>query len=132
MLQRAETPVALTGVAASRAFFEPCFSAAGEIEQLLVAHLDKEARCIHLATYQGDAVEVAFPTRAILSDALRLDSAGLILAHNHPSGDSRPSRSDKIATRSLALAAEGIDLSVVDHLVFGGAECSSFRQLGLL
>lgn len=98
----------------------------------MVAHLDRESRCIHLASYPGDAQRADMPVRAIIGDAIRLDSVGLILAHNHPSGDPSPSRMDKVATRSLAIAAEAIDLTVLDHLVFGGEEVSSFRRLGLL
>ncbi len=131
MLQRAETSPLLTGVDASRAFLAPCFADATG-EQLWVAHVDDQARCIHLARY-GEGVEsVDLPMRAIIGDAIRLDSAGIVLAHNHPSGDCRPSRSDKVATRSLALAAEAIHLTILDHLVFAGEDCASFRRLGLL
>lgn len=132
MLQRAELPVALTGVEASRAFFAPCFAAATDQERLWVAHLDDEARCIHLASYDGEADAVDIPVRSIVSDAIRLESAGIVLAHNHPSGQCTPSRSDKVATRALAIAAEAIDLQLVDHLVFAGEDCASFRRMGLL
>jgi DNA repair protein RadC len=131
MLQRAETPVALNGLEASRTFFASCF-AESRSERLWVAHVDEEARCIHLASYDGDVERIDMPVRSIIGDAIRFDSKGIVLAHIHPSGDSRPSRSDRIATRSLAIAAEAIDLTVLDHLVFAGDDCSSFRQLGLL
>jgi DNA repair protein RadC len=131
MLQRAETPVALTGVDASRSFFALCFTDPG-VERLWVAHLDEEARCIHLASYDGAVEDVDMPVRAIIGDAIRHDSAGIVLAHNHPHGDSAPSRADRAATRALALAAEAIDLSLLDHLVFAGPDCTSFRRMGLL
>jgi len=131
MLQRAETPVALTGVEASRSFFAPCF-AQSTFERLWVAHVDDEARCIHLASYDGGVDAVDIPVRSIIGDAIRFDSAGIVLAHNHPSGQATPSRSDKVATRALAIAAEAIDLTLVDHLVFAGQDCASFRRMGLL
>nr|WP_314446870.1 JAB domain-containing protein [uncultured Sphingomonas sp.] len=131
MLQRAETPVALTGVEASRSFFAPCFAFA-DTERLWVAHVDDEARCIHLAHYAGGVDAVDIPVRSIIGDAIRFDSRGIVLAHNHPSGQATPSRSDKVATRALAIAAEAIDLTLVDHLVFAGHDCASFRRLGLL
>ena len=59
-------------------------------------------------------------------------SAGIVLAHNHPSGDPRPSDNDRRATRRLSVAAEALDCAILDHLVFGGAECTSLRQLGYL
>jgi DNA repair protein RadC len=75
---------------------------------------------------------VDFPLRNIILDAARHGSAAILLAHNHPSGDPRPSDSDLGATRRLATAAEALDCTVVDHLVFGGTECTSLRRLGYL
>ena len=72
------------------------------------------------------------PIREIIVDAARLGSAGVMLAHNHPSGDARPSRQDCAATQKLARAGEAIDLAILDHLVFAGDGCSSMRRLGLL
>lgn len=112
-------------------FFAPCFAQSTR-ESLWVAHVDNQSRCIHLASYAGSEEAVDIPVRAIISDAIKFDSAGIVLAHNHPSGVVTPSRSDKVATRALALAAEAIDLTVVDHLVFAGSDCASFRRLGLL
>jgi DNA repair protein RadC len=70
--------------------------------------------------------------RDIIADAALNGSAGILLAHNHPSGDATPSRSDCLATRRLASAAEALDCVILDHLVFAGIACTSFRQLGLL
>jgi DNA repair protein RadC len=75
---------------------------------------------------------VEFPLRAIIIDAARHASAAVLLAHNHPSGDPRPSLSDLRATRRLATAAGALGCRLVDHLVFAGNECSSFRSLGYL
>jgi DNA repair protein RadC len=72
------------------------------------------------------------PVREIIVDAARLGSAGVILAHNHPSGDAQPSSADCVATRKLARAAEALDVTILDHLVFAGHDCSSMRRLGLL
>jgi DNA repair protein RadC len=97
-----------------------------------VAHVDDQARCIHLTRHQGDESGADFPVRDIIADAAAHGSSGLVLAHNHPSGDPQPSDSDCRSTRRLAVAAEALDCTVLDHLVFAGAECSSFRQMGLL
>lgn len=131
MLQRAETPVALTGVEASRSFFAPCFSSPAE-ERLWVAHVDGQARCIHLASYERGTEERDLPVAAIICDAIRFDSAGIVIVRNHAEGGAAPSSSDKAATRAIALAAEAIDLALLDHLVFAGPDCASFRRLGLL
>ena len=132
-VQRAEHPAILAGHHAARAFFASCFDERRSGEQLFVAHLDEGARCIHLSRHDGHADAVGLPVRRIIADAARLGSAGIILAHNHPSGDATPSKSDCRATRTLAQAGEAMDLAVVDHLVFGdGGKCRSFRRMGLL
>jgi DNA repair protein RadC len=131
--QRAELPLKIDGVAAARDFFAGCIADADPgYESLWVAHVDQEARCVHLTRHCGDESGASFPLRQIIADAAVHGSAGIVLAHNHPSGDPRPSESDFRATRRLATAAEAIDCIVLDHLVFGGEECTSLRGLGYL
>jgi DNA repair protein RadC len=131
--QRAEYPVKLDGPGPARAFFAGCVADAGmERESLWVAHLDEQSRCLHLSRHQGDESGAPFPIRQILSDAVAYGSTAIVLAHNHPSGDPRPSDSDWRATRRLVSAAEAIDCVVVDHLVFAGSDCTSLRQMGML
>jgi DNA repair protein RadC len=131
--QRAELPPRIDGVDAARSFFSGCFAESdSRRERLWVVHLDRDLKCVRLAHHDGDELGVDFPLRSIISDAALYGSSAILLAHNHPSGDPTPSESDKRVTRSLACAAEALDCRIVDHLVFGGAEWTSFRQLGLL
>jgi len=131
--QRAESPALLNGHEAARRFFASCFDADGpKRELLLVAHVDSATRCLHVEQYEGEPASVELPVRAIVADALRLGSAGVVVAHNHPSGDCRPSDADYRATRKLAVAGEAIDLIVLDHLIFADKDCSSMRRMGLL
>jgi DNA repair protein RadC len=131
--QRAELPLKLDGLAATRKFFAGCMADADPMrENLWVAHVDDQARCVHVSRYPGDETGASFPLRSIIIDAAEHGSAGILLAHNHPSGDPRPSDSDCRATRRLATAAEALDCAVLDHLVFAGTECTSFRRMGLL
>jgi DNA repair protein RadC len=57
---------------------------------------------------------------------------GIILAHNHPSGSSEPSKADIDATRRLAGLLEELDLLLVDHLIVGRSEITSMRKGGFL
>lgn len=132
-LQRAESPALLNGHEAASRFFAACFATGGPSqERLWVAHVDHSAQCLHLASYEGGQHSVAMPVRAIVADAMRLGSAGVVLAHNHPSGESQPSRADCLSTRRLAQLGEAIDLTVLDHLIFAAGGCSSMRRMGLL
>jgi DNA repair protein RadC len=131
--QRAEQPLRLAGLQAAREFFAGCFAETdARRETLWVAHIDRDSNCLHVSRHDGDAAEAAFPLRSIVRDAALLESAGIILAHNHPSGDPTPSASDCAATRRLACVAEALECRLVDHLVFAGPKVASFRQLGLL
>lgn len=131
--QRAELPLKLDGLAAAKSFFAGCMADSDPSrENLWVAHVDDEACCLHVSRHEGDRWGADFPLRTIIADAAIHGSAGIVLAHNHPSGDARPSDSDCGATRRLAVAAEALDCAVLDHLVFAGTECTSLRQLGFL
>jgi len=131
--QRAELPLKLDGLAAAREFFAGCMADTDPArESLWVAHVDEESRCVHVSRHSGDETGAEFPLRDIIADAAQYGSTGLVLAHNHPSGDPRPSESDRRCTRRLATAVEALDCTVLDHLVFAGSECASFRRMGLL
>src|SRR4051812_23314286 len=131
--QRAELPLKLDGLAAAREFFAGGLAEEDpRRESLWVAHFGDEARCLPVSCHQGDEVGADFPIRQIIADAANFGSAGVILAHNHPSGDARPSDSDCRVTRRLATAADALDCALLDHLVFAGTECTSLRRLGYL
>ena len=131
--RRAELPLKLRAPEAARSLFARCFASCDPwLECVWVAHLDERSNCLHLSRHAGEAAGADLPIRSIIADAASLGSAAILLAHNHPSGDCRPSDADCRATRRLVSAAEALDCRVVDHFVFAGSECSSFRTLGLL
>ncbi len=70
--------------------------------------------------------------REIVKRALELSASAMILVHNHPSGDSTPSKADIAMTREIVTAAKALGIAVHDHLVIGRAGHSSFKSLGLL
>lgn len=107
--------------------FDTCLN-----EKLVVAYLAADRRLLDVSEIEGCSVDVCVPARLIVSTALHLDARGLILAHNHPSGDPNPSEADLQATRRLVAATEALGIAVHDHLIFAAGECCSFRALGLL
>lgn len=132
--QRAERPLKLDGEQAARSFFAACFRGTNpQRERLWVAHVDEDSHCLHVSHHDGDINGTSLPLKTIIADMVRHGSAGIILAHNHPSGDVRPSEADCRATRRLASAAEALDCTILDHLIFAGGEnFASFRKLGYL
>jgi DNA repair protein RadC len=124
-------PGRIDTIEAARALFADLEGAPDE--RLHVAYLDAGAHLISVRMRFDDApASVGFPIRAIVADALRLHSAALILAHNHPSGDPAPTAMDIAMTRALVQATRPLDIAVRDHLIFAGGEVASFRALGLL
>ena len=133
LCERPEFRVRLDGLAVARQFFAEWFGETNQAhETLLVAHLDDEANCLNLSRFDGDPISVSFPIRSIIADAIRHGTKGLLLAHNHPSGDPSPSNVDQRITRHLATVAQALDCAVLDHLIFAGAECTSLRKMGVL
>ena len=115
------------------ALLVPLFHGA-EQERVIAAHLDAGLRLIGTSEgVNGSRDQVDLPIRSIIEEAFRLGSAGLIVAHNHPSGDPRPSEQDLHATRELARTAASLDIRLHDHLIVtADGDCRSFRALGLL
>jgi DNA repair protein RadC len=114
--------------------FGPIFAdARAEGERLAVAHLDGDRRVIDLVVIDPAAPRhVDLPVRRVIEDALRLGARGLVVAHNHPSGDAQPSWDDVEATRELAETAARLGIRLHDHLIFAGGDVCSLRALGLL
>lgn len=102
-------------------------------ERVVAIYLDSRNRPLHreLVAVGGLRASVIQP-RDILAPALRLPAAALVLVHNHPSGDTTPSREDLEVTRQLVSAAKLLGLELLDHLVVSRTACSSLRELGHL
>lgn len=75
---------------------------------------------------------VALPIRRIVRQAILLDADRLVMAHNHPSGIARPSRTDIDATRRLSRALAMFDVRLVDHWIVTRDKSVSLRALGLM
>ena len=114
------------------ALFAPTFSHEG-VEELRIAHVDDRRQLIALRIHGGGTVDrLELPMQEIAREALVLGSHGILVAHNHPSGDPTPSRWDIDATRALSELAARLDIRLYDHLIFTRAGWRSFQALGLL
>lgn len=100
-----------------------------------VAYLDSGRRLLRdgVETLQkGTVNRTAVYPRRVVESALKRGAATIVLAHNHPNGNVQPSEQDKLITRAIVLAAETIELKVIDHLIVSSRETFSFREAGLL
>lgn len=79
----------------------------------------------------GISGTVADP-RLIFGFALELKASAIILSHNHPSGNLKPSEQDIQLTKKLSAAGKSLDISVLDHIIIAGTSFYSFADEGLL
>ena len=102
-------------------------------EQFRILFLDRKNVLIADEVQQRGTIDhtPVYP-REVVKRALALNAAALILVHNHPSGDPKPSRDDIEMTREIKAAAEALGIAIHDHLVIGRKGHASFRSLGLL
>ncbi|WP_372774909.1 DNA repair protein RadC [Mangrovibacterium sp.] len=81
---------------------------------------------------QGGLTGTVIDVRIILKTALEKLSSALILCHNHPSGNARPSDADKNITAKIKNAAEIMEISVLDHIIIAHQQHFSFADEGIL
>ena len=103
------------------------------VEQFRVLFLDRKNRLIADEVLGKGTIDRApvYP-REIVKRGLALEASAIILAHNHPSGDSTPSQSDIDMTFMIVETCNAVGISVHDHLVIGREEIASFKMLGLM
>jgi len=101
------------------------------IEHCLALYLDSRYRLIAAEEIsRGTLAQTSVYPREVVRSALRHHAAALILAHNHPSGDSQPSTADRTLTQRLKAALALVDVRLLDHLVIAGSQTVSLAELG--
>ncbi len=104
-------------------------------EQLRVIFVNNANRIIKDEVLsKGVEDQTAVFPRQIMKRAMTLHATGIIVVHNHPTGQLRPSNADLVITRSLVAAAEALAIRMLDHLIVGNEDKGyfSFRENGLL
>lgn len=102
-----------------------------EVESVVVLFLDRGGHLLaEEEMARGGHCRAELEPRSIVRRALDLNAGALVVAHNHPSGDPRPSAADRAATDALVAAARLFDIRVKDHLIIARRGWSSLRALG--
>ncbi len=126
--KRYQRGTALISPEASRELFQSRL-AWQEREIFAVAYLDNQHRLIELAEpFMGSISTSPVYPREIAKQALSLNAAAVIFAHNHPSGVAEPSEADRKLTQQLQQTLELFEIRVLDHLVIGGDTVVSFAE----
>jgi len=100
-------------------------------EQLVVILLNTRRKVIgHSIVALGTLDSVIVHPRDVFRPAIMGNAHGVIVGHNHPSGDPKPSEADIRVTRDLIRAGHLLKVELLDHLVMGDKEWMSLRELG--
>jgi DNA repair protein RadC len=103
-----------------------------EREELRVVILNARNVVLRVTTvYQGNVSASLVRVGELFRDAIRVNAAGVILVHNHPSGDPTPSPDDLHLTAEAIAAGRLLDIDVLDHLVIGHDAFVSLRDRGI-
>lgn len=117
------------------ALLDYCQAAMGyaKVEQFRVLFLDRKNVLIADEVQQQGTVDhtPVYP-REVVKRAINLGASAVILVHNHPSGDTTPSKADIEMTKQVAAAGQALGIALHDHVVIGRGGHTSFKSLGLL
>ncbi len=102
-------------------------------ESFVIVFLDQQHRIIEtLSMFQGTINTSAVYPREVISKVLELGAVAVILGHNHPSGETTPSNSDRAVTQKLKTALNAIDVEILDHIIVGTDAHYSFQDHSIL
>lgn len=101
-------------------------------EHLKTICIDSKNRVMKIhSVYVGTLNSAGLRVGEVFKEALKLNSAAIIVCHNHPSGDPTPSSEDVLVTRQIVEAGKLLDVDVLDHLIIGQGRYMSLRERGL-
>ena len=96
-------------------------------------YLDNRHRVLRFdEMFRGTIDGTSVYPREVVKEALAINAAAVILAHNHPSGVAEPSQADERITKRLKSALELVDIRLLDHLIIGDGQTTSMASRGLM
>ena len=100
-------------------------------ETFKVLYLNQACQVLGCSTIsEGGITQTMADVRLILQGALLTNAVAMILAHNHPSGSTRPSREDDALTRKITEASKLLDIRVTDHIILSSEDFYSYNDEG--
>jgi len=112
--------------------FQPLLSDLNH-EEFWIIYLNRRNKIIKYKKHsQGGVSGTITDIKIIMKEAIELLASGIIIAHNHPSGNLNPSRADEIITRKIKQAANLFDIILLDHVIISDKDYYSFADNGLI
>ncbi|WP_298495233.1 DNA repair protein RadC [uncultured Algibacter sp.] len=133
--RRGEEALEKKKITSSSSVFELMQPVIGELqhEEFWIIYMNNSNKVLQKNQLsKGGITGTLVDVRLVLKNALEVGATGLILAHNHPSGTLKPSEADKQITQKLKIAAQSLDIKVLDHLIITEKAYFSFADETLL
>ncbi len=103
------------------------------VEQFMILLLDRSNACLGISLVSTGAISACLvDPKIIFATALKARASSIVLAHNHPSGNMRPSQADISLTQKIVLGGKYLDIGVPDHLLISPTGYYSFGDEGLM
>ena len=98
-------------------------------EECWILYLSRKNTIIkRMQISKGGFTQTTIDNKQILRHALLLGAQGIIIAHNHPTGDPLPSKADVLATKTLEKACAAVELHLFDHIIISDSSYYSFQE----
>ncbi len=109
-----------------------CFIGSLDHEELWVLNLDTRNRVMSLvALYKGNVNSSQVRVSEVFRQAILDNAPSILIAHNHPSGDTTPSPEDVTVTRAIYQAGKLMDIEVIDHVIVSHGRYTSLKEKGM-
>lgn len=133
--RRGEEALELKQITSSKMIFDIMQPIIGELphEEFWIIYINNSNRVLSKSQLsKGGITSTLVDVRLIFKNALEIGATGIVLSHNHPSGTLKPSEADIKITKKIKLAAESLDISILDHVIVGEHGYYSFADEGTL
>lgn len=102
-------------------------------EQFMILLLDRGNHCLGISNISTGGISTCIvDPKIVFATALKAKASGILMAHNHPSGNLKPSRADISLTEKIKQAGQLLDISIMDHLIVTPQSYYSFANEGLI
>jgi len=133
--RRGEEAAELKKITSSKMIFEMMQPLIGELphEEFWIIYVNNSNVILSKSQLsKGGITATLVDVRLILKHALEIGATGMVLCHNHPSGNLKASEADLKITKKIKLAAESLDITILDHIIIGEHGYLSFTDKGIL
>lgn len=133
--RRLEEALELPKITGSKAIFDIMQPLIGEIatEEFWIVYLNNSNKVLHKSQLSsGGLTGTVVDVRLVFKKAVEINSTAIILCHNHPSGNTKPSDADIQLTKKMKLGGETLDVKVLDHVIITEKAYFSFADEGLM